>query len=460
MDRLVEDPKKVREVLHALLDNTTDNIVYLTTDYKVKAFNNVAFETLRKYRSREIKIGDDYRDFVTRENEEFIYSLFKAALNGLPQIVEYELIRVDSGSIWFEYKVNPIYESEQIVGITITAKNINAQKMAYQELQQKLGILDAVFNSTTDGLLLLDFDYTVVKVNDTFISLLQGLSGHELKVNENFLNIIFTEKNKSLFIQLAEKAKLGEQVELEYFTKSSLSSRWLFYKISPVYNEKRFVIGILMTVNDIDKQKKHKIELQKSEEKFRKIVHSAAHPIMIVDLSMKIMLVNPETELVFGYSEDELLEKSISLLIPERFQKNHKQHQAEYLKNPQHIRMGQSRLTPAKHKSGEEIIIEASLSSFTLNNEPHVLVILQDVTQRIESDKKIASQLEQLKKIAWEQAHEVRRPVTNILGLINLLSDDNTIETNRQALLYIRESAEQLDFIIHKIVDYTKENPL
>ena len=142
---------------------------------------------------------------------------------------------------------------------------------------------------------------------------------------ENFLNIIFTEKNKSLFIQLAEKAKLGEQVELEYFTKSSLSSRWLFYKISPVYNEKRFVIGILMTVNDIDKQKKHKIELQKSEEKFRKIVHSAAHPIMIVDLSMKIMLVNPETELVFGYSEDELLGKSISLLIPERFQKNHKQ---------------------------------------------------------------------------------------------------------------------------------------
>ena len=109
--------------------------------------------------------------------------------------------------------MNPIYESEQIVGITITAKNINAQKMAYQELQQKLGILDAVFNSTTDGLLLLDFDYTVVKVNDTFISLLQGLSGHELKVNENFLNIIFTEKNKSLFIQLAEKAKLGEQVE-------------------------------------------------------------------------------------------------------------------------------------------------------------------------------------------------------------------------------------------------------
>jgi len=259
---------------------------------------------------------------------------------------------------------------------------------------------------------------------------------------------------------LAGKAKLGEQVELEYFTESSLSSRWLFYKISPVYDENKCVIGILMTVKDIDSQKKHEIQLQNSEEKFRKIVHSAAHPIMIVDLSMKIMLVNPETELVFGYSEEELIEKPISLLIPERFQASHTQHQAEYLKNPQHIRMGQNRLTPAKHKTGKEIVIEASLSSFSLNNEPHVLVILQDVTQRIESDKKIASQLEQLKNIAWEQAHEVRRPVTNILGLVSMLSDDNRNETNTQTLNYIKESAEQLDSIIHKIVDYTKENPL
>jgi len=460
MDNLVKDPKRVEEVLNAVLNNTTDNIVYLSVDYKVKAFNNVIYQTLLIHRGKEIKIGDDYREFLTKENEETFYRQFKAALKGVAKTIEFEIIRGESGNIWFEYKINPVYENENIIGLTITGKNINEQKLAQRNLQEKLSILDAVFNSATDALLLFDLEYNVLKFNNVFSKTLEGLSGHKIKIGENFLKTFVTKKTLDVFIPLAERAKLGEQIEIEYFTESKLSSKWLFYKISPVYDVNKNIIAILMTVQDIDNHKKSEIRLQNSEEKFRKIVQSAAHPIIIIDLSMNIILVNSETELVFGYSKEELLGKPISLLIPERFHKNHTQYQADYLKNPLQIRMGHNRITPAKHKFGNEIIIEASLSSFSLNDESHVLIILQDVTQRINADNKIKAQFEQLRKIAWEQAHEVRRPVTNILGLISLLSDENNIDMQKETLNYIKESAEQLDSIIHKIVDYTKGNPL
>ena len=55
-----------------------------------------------------------------------------------------------------------------------------------------------------------------------------------------------------------------------------------------------------------------------------------------------------------------------------------------------------------KKKNGEEIVIDASLNTFQDNNENYVLIIVQDVTQRLQSEErliKINHELKLLNKI-------------------------------------------------------------
>lgn len=69
------------------------------------------------------------------------------------------------------------------------------------------------------------------------------------------------------------------------------------------------------------------------------------------------------------------------------------------------------------------------------------------------SFKHIAYQNAILKKITWKHSHEVRKPVANIIGLASIIDKDNLHSENLKTVEYIQQSAEELDQIIHEIVE-------
>jgi len=74
----------------------------------------------------------------------------------------------------------------------------------------------------------------------------------------------------------------------------------------------------------------------------------------------------------------------------------------------------------------------------------------QDVTEQVEGEKHILSQNQRLQEIAWISSHELRRPVANILGLIHLITHDDSVP--KELIEPLSISAEQLDDIIRMIV--------
>jgi len=74
------------------------------------------------------------------------------------------------------------------------------------------------------------------------------------------------------------------------------------------------------------------------------------------------------------------------------------------------------------------------------------------------SFNKVLAQNVMLKKIAWQQSHELRRPVANILGLVEMLKSSKAIcdETDIQTLNFIHDSAEQLEGTVDLIVENTQ----
>jgi PAS domain S-box-containing protein len=77
-----------------------------------------------------------------------------------------------------------------------------------------------------------------------------------------------------------------------------------------------------------------------------------------------------------------------------------------------------------------------------------------DITQRIAQEKLVFSQNESLRKIAYIQSHEVRKPVSSILGLMALIKQEDYYQGSKE-LVMLEQCVKELDLKIHEIVGHT-----
>src|SRR5205823_3905 len=101
--------------------------------------------------------------------------------------------------------------------------------------------------------------------------------------------------------------------------------------LSPLVTEDETLVS--SAIRDISKRKK-------SEEKFRDLLEAAPDAMVIVDSDGRIMLINAQTEKLFGYGRQELIGQWIELLIPERFRRSHPKHRTGYVHEPRVRAMG------------------------------------------------------------------------------------------------------------------------
>jgi PAS domain S-box-containing protein len=83
---------------------------------------------------------------------------------------------------------------------------------------------------------------------------------------------------------------------------------------------------------------------------------------------------------------------------------------------------------------------------------------MRDVTANTEFLNAIKAQNEKLKKIAWKQSHELRGPLTRMMGLASLVKQDGFKDiTMDEFLTYLSAAASELDQVIREIVDASEE---
>jgi len=70
--------------------------------------------------------------------------------------------------------------------------------------------------------------------------------------------------------------------------------------------------------------------LRASETQFRGILEAAPDAMVISDKTGRILLVNAETQRLFGYAREDLVGQSVDILVPERFRGKHPQHREGY----------------------------------------------------------------------------------------------------------------------------------
>ena len=118
------------------------------------------------------------------------------------------------------------------------------------------------------------------------------------------------------------------------------------------------------------------------EKLFRSVVEAAPNGIVVVNTGGQIVLVNCETERLFGYSRQELLGQSIEILVPDRFQGGHRGFREHFLRDPQRRAMGAGRDLFGVRKDGTEIPLEIGLNPIEAEEGLYVKVSVADISAR------------------------------------------------------------------------------
>jgi PAS domain S-box-containing protein len=159
--------------------------------------------------------------------------------------------------------------------------------------------------------------------------------------------------------------------------------------------------AVLVAFRDISERQRAIEARLRSEKQVRTILDTAMDGIISMNENQNIVLFNAAAETIFGWRADQVLGRSIDLLIPQRFADHHRTYVEQFGRGiAQNRRMSVQRTVMALRSSGEEFPIEASISKSTIDGERVYTVILRDVTEAVRYRQQIEQQSQMLDQVS------------------------------------------------------------
>jgi PAS domain S-box-containing protein len=199
------------------------------------------------------------------------------------------------------------------------------------------------------------------------------------------------------------------------------------------------------------------------EERFRRVVESAPNAMVMIDRNGLIVMVNTQTERVFGYSRGELLGRPVEMLVPERYRRDHPALRTSFFSAPTSRPMGIGRDLYGRRKDGSEFPVEIGLNPIDADEGIMVLSAIVDISDRKEKEERIRTALRtlaQMNRVATAGeltasiAHEVGQPlaamVTNANAGLRWLTKRNLDEV-QTALTQVVSAGHRASEVIRSV---------
>lgn len=190
----------------------------------------------------------------------------------------------------------------------------------------------------------------------------------------------------------------------------------------------------------------------------------ASDAVVIVDETGSIVQLNAQTEKLFGYRRDELSDRPVEMLVPERLRARHAAHRRAYFRNPLPRPMGNSTALLGLRKDGTEFPIDIALSPMPTGAGLFVACALRDMSHQRLLEEQLQQRVRDLEEADRQReqflttlVHELRNPLAAVAYSAEFLrrSDIATDRRDRAAGIVL----EQTRFMQHLVRDL-EELPL
>ncbi len=210
--------------------------------------------------------------------------------------------------------------------------------------------------------------------------------------------------------------------------------------------------SILSIVKDVTEQKQAEEELKISEERHRKLVELSPDAITLTDLDSKIIMVNKQTILLFGYdNKDDLIGKSTYELISPS-------DQLHALENTKKMFM-QGSIRDIEYtmmrKDGSLFPAELNATCFTddLREPAAFMFVIRDITERKKAQEEQRKLEEKRSDFIDKTAHELRTPLTIIKGYTEHLLKQEKDEKKLHMFNNILDNVRRLEDLCNSVSD-------
>jgi PAS domain S-box-containing protein len=238
------------------------------------------------------------------------------------------------------------------------------------------------------------------------------------------------------------------------FNAGSGEYRWIDTVITDMLDEQG-VEGLVANSRDITGRMQDNIKMKESVERYETVSKATSDAIWDWNVKTDIVTWNKGIKGIFGYDH---LQYShtwwLSQMYPEDIPLVTK-HVESLIEGHESKFEVEYRFRCANGTF--KYVLDRGFIMFDNQGKPYRMIgSMQDITQRKEYIEKIEAQNRRLLDISWLQSHYVRAPLSQIMGLVKMLTDEHSETADRESLTYLAEAAEQLDTIIKSIIKNTE----
>jgi PAS domain S-box-containing protein len=206
-----------------------------------------------------------------------------------------------------------------------------------------------------------------------------------------------------------------------------------------------------------------------AEAKFQQLLESAPDAIVGIGRDGRIVLVNAQTEALFGYARDELIDERVEKLVPKRYHNAHGQHRSGYFTDPRTRPMGAGLNLFGVRRDGSEFPAEISLSSIETEDGLLATAAIRDITDRKNAERDLARHAAELQRsnvelsqYAYVASHDLQEPLRMVVTYTDKLGEhlDGTLEPRAQEWAgYIVEGATRMQSLIEGLLEFSRVRP-
>ena len=243
---------------------------------------------------------------------------------------------------------------------------------------------ESIVNTSREFLTLIRADYHYEAVNDAYCR------AHQ-KTREEILNCTVADLwGESSFRNnikaLLDQCFKGEEVHYQdWFETPALGRRYFEVSYYP-YHEKTVVTHAIVVTRDVTDRWEAERAVRESEEQFRTLMQSATDAIILAGSDGNMIACNQAAREMFGRTSEEMIGQPFSLLMPERYRR---EHEIGIQRSAPERLVGRTTELHGLNKDGAEFPLELSLASWQTERGRLYCGIIRDITERKRAEEEI-----------------------------------------------------------------------
>jgi len=405
------------------------------------------------------KTHDDYLKLVHKDDVKRVSTYLAEAIRRTSEInFETRIVRTD-GQIrhhktWAKLLIDEYGKPHKLIGACL---DITQSRQIQEKLQLSESRLRSLVDSQTNYVIRTNLDGNYTYYNNKYRDDFGWLHPEGSLIGRDSMQSVLTHHHKRVY-DTAERCRMNPNkvyaVELDKYKRDgrTKSTIWHFMCLTDLSGNPAEIqcIGI-----DNTERKRAEDELKASHKRYRELFHLSPQPMWVYELdTLKFLDVNEAAIRHYGYSKKEFLAMDLTSIRP-------KEEVPSFLDAVERLKdesgLIHHGIFKHKKKNGDSIYVDMRSNVINYNDKITYLALANDITERLHYVSAIEDQNKRFKAIAWMQSHVMRAPVARIMSLIDLISNHQNTETEREELLnYILQSAHELDKIVKDISEQTR----